>query len=140
MRPREQRPANLSASRVPMRVQNPRTAVRGLARKRQLRSRPVELCPPFNELRDVLRTFLDQQSYSFRTAQAVAGLDGVLLVQSDFIFVGEGHSDPSLCPSRRRIAQIGFRQNQHTSARAQLDRFAQSRATAAHYGIITTRL
>src|SRR5258708_2555693 len=136
VRPREQRSADLPAGRVAVGMQDSRAAVRRLARKSQFRSRPVEFRPPLDELCDVLRTFFDHHSHGLGAAQTISGIDGVLFVESDFIFVGEGHGDPSLRPGGRGIAQIGFRQNQHASGRAQLDRRAQARDSAAHHGVI----
>ncbi len=78
--------------------------MRGFPRKRQFCSRAVEFRAPLNELRDVFRTFFDQKSHGFGAAQTITSIDGVLLVQPDFIFVGEGYGDPSLSPSRCRIA------------------------------------
>ena len=59
-------------------------------------------------------------------------------MKPDFIFVGEGHGDPSLRPGRRGIAQVRFRQDEHASRFAQLDRRAQSRDPAANNGVIGT--
>ncbi len=102
----EQRAANLAPGRIAMRVQNSRPAVRRLARKRQLGSGAVKFRAPFDELRDVFRTFFHKQRNSLGAAQAIASIDRVLLVQPDFIFVGERHGDPALCPGGCGIAQI----------------------------------
>ena len=87
-----------------MRVENPRTAVRSFARERQPGSGAVELRAPLDKLRDVLRAFFHQQGHGFRPAQAVAGVEGVLFVQPDFVFVRKCDSDSALRPGRRRIA------------------------------------
>ena len=108
-----------------MRVQNAGPAVRRFARERQLRAGAIEFGPPLDQLRDVLRTFFHQQRNGFGAAQSVAGLDGVLLVQADFVFVAEGHRDAALRPGRGGIAQIGLGQDQHAARGAELDCGAQ---------------
>ncbi len=111
VRPCEQRPADLPACRITMRVQNPRAAVRGLSRKRQFRSCPVEFRSPLDELCDVLRPFFDQQRYGLRATQAVSGIQRVLFVEPDFIFIGKSYGNSSLGPSRcppRRNRRDGF--------------------------------
>ena len=99
----EQRPADFPARGISTRVENARTAVRRFARKRQLGSRAVEFRSPLDELRDVLGAFFHQQRHGFFPAQAVSGVDGVLLVQADFVFIGERHGNTALRPGRGRI-------------------------------------
>ena len=136
VRPSKQRTADFSAGRIAVSVQDSRAAVRGLSCKRQFRSRAVEFRAPCDELGDVLRAFFDKQGYGVRAAQTIAGIEGVLFVQSDFIFVGKGYGDTTLRPGRRRIAQIGFCENQHASRCAQLDRRAQTGDAAADHDIV----
>ena len=117
-------------------MQNPRAAVRGFACEGQLGPGTVEFCAPFDELRDVLWTFFDQQGHGFGPAQAVARVDGVLLVQPDFVFIGERHGNAALRPGGGRIAQVRFGEHQHVSRGAQFNCRAQSRDSAAHDSIV----
>src|SRR5215470_210446 len=102
----EQSPADLTPSRITVRMENPRAAVRRLARESQLRAGAIELRAPFNQLRDVLGAFLDQKSDRILSAQPIPCVDGVLLMQADFVFVAECHGYSALRPRRRRVAQI----------------------------------
>jgi len=124
VRPREQRPADFSAGRIAMRMQDSRAAVGGLACKSQLRSRTIKFRTPFNEFRDVFRTFFHQQSHRFWTAQAIARIDGVLFVQSDLIFVERATAIPPCAHAVAESLRFDFRQNQDTSRSTQLDRRA----------------
>ena len=120
-----------------MRVEDARAAVRCLARKRQLGASAVEFRAPLDELGDVLRSLFHQHRHGFRAAQAVARVDGVLLVQPDFVFIGERHGNPALCPGGRRIAQIRFRQHQHASRFAEFNRGAQTCNSTAHDSVVS---
>ena len=78
--------------------------MRGFAGEGELGASAVEFSSPFDELRDVFRAFFEEHSDVFGPAKTVAGINGVLLVQTDFVFVAEGYRDAALCPGRRRIA------------------------------------
>ena len=110
--------------------------MRGLSCERQFGSRAIELRPPLNELRNVFRTFFNQQRDGLRAAQSISRVDGVLFMQSDFVFVGKRNGDSALCPGGCRIAQVRFGQHQHAPRRAQLDGRTQSGDSAAHNGIV----
>ncbi len=138
MRTGQQCPADFPARRIAVCMKDSRPAVRGLSCKGQFRSRAVELGAPFDELRDVLRAFFDKQGDSLGTAQSIPGVERVLLVKPDLVFVGKGHGDSALRPGGRGVAQIGFRQNQNASGRAQLNRRPQSGDSAAHNSVIST--
>ncbi len=64
----QQGTADFAAGRIAVRVQNARSAVRGLACERQLRARAIELRAPFDELPDILRPFLNKQLHGFGQA------------------------------------------------------------------------
>ena len=65
----------------------------------------IEFRAPFDQLRDVLRAFFNEQRHRFGPAKAVARIDRVLFVEADFVFVAEGHGNPALCPGSGRIAK-----------------------------------
>ncbi len=133
---RQQRTADFPARGIAVRVQNPRTAVRRLSRERQLGSRAVELGSPIDKLRDVPGPFLHQRRNGFRAAEAVSGVDGVLLMQPDLVFVAQGDCDSALRVCGRGFAQVRFCEHQHVSRTAQLDGSAQPRYSRADYGIV----
>ncbi len=115
MRTCQQRAADFTAGGVAIGVQDARAAVRGLACKGQLGSRAIKFRAPFDEFGDVFRTFFDEQGHGFRAAETVTGVNGVLFVQADFVFVTERHGDAALRPGGRRIAEIGFGEHQNVA-------------------------
>src|SRR5262249_1792343 len=100
----EQGAADFAAGGVAVGVENPRTAVRCFASERKLCSGAVEFCAPFDELRNVFWAFFHEQRPRFGPAKAVSGVDGVLLVQADFVFVAERYGDAALRPGRGGVA------------------------------------
>jgi hypothetical protein len=135
---RRQRPVDFPTGRIILRVQDARATVRGLAREGQLGSGAVKLGAPLNQLLDVLRTLSDQHLGGFRVAQTVAGLNGVLRVQIDLVFVAEGCGDPALRQGAGRLAQLGFGEHQNVARLSQLDRGAQSRHATSDNNKIDT--
>ena len=63
-----------------MRVQNAIAAVRAFARESELVAFAIELRAPFDQLLDGGGAFLHQSAYRGAVAQAVAGVERVLLV------------------------------------------------------------
>src|SRR5215510_15317547 len=100
----EQSSADFAAGGVTVRVQNARPTVCGFAREGKLRAGAVEFGAPFDELRDVFRAFFDEKRDGFGSAQTVSGIDSVLLMQADFVFIAEGDGDAALCPRRGGVA------------------------------------
>ena len=82
-----QGPSNLAASGVAMRMQYAIAAMRRLARKRQLCSFAIKLRAPVDQLLNTLRTFLHQDVRCFNIYDSVTGIDRVLQMQADFIFI-----------------------------------------------------
>ncbi len=101
----QQRAADFAPRRIAMRMQNARAAVRGFASEGELRAGTIEFRAPFDQLRDVLRAFFNEQCHRFGPAKAVARIDRVLFVEADFVFVAEGHGNAALRPGSGRIAQ-----------------------------------
>lgn len=92
-----------------MRMQKASAAMSALGSKSQLcamggRSPPDQF---FNSLRSLFDQNLDRG----RIAQPVAGLDRVLQMQSDLVFVAEDRCDPPHFTMRSR----SLRQDEHTS-------------------------
>ncbi len=83
-----------------MSMQNAVAAVRGLAGKGQLGAFAVKLRAPVNKFLDAFRPLFHQDARRVGVHNAVAGLDGVLEVQADLIFIAQGDGDPALCVLR----------------------------------------
>src|SRR5215470_16260176 len=125
----KQSAADFAAGGVAMRVENARAAVCGLARESQFGAGAIEFRAPFDELSDVLGTFFHQQGYRFRPAESVAGSDGVLLVQADFVFVAEGNGDATLRICSCGFAQVGFCKDKNGARGAEFDGGTKARNT-----------
>jgi hypothetical protein len=102
-------------------VEDARAAVGGFAGERELGARAVEFGAPFDELGDVARAFFDQEGNRFGIAEAVAGVDGVLLVEADFVFVGEGNGDAALGVGGGGFGEVGFSEDQDAAGLAEFD-------------------
>src|SRR5215470_3275976 len=87
---------DLASRGIAMRVQNPITAVRALATECQLCTFAIELRAPRNQLLNSLRCVLDQNTRRCWIAQPVAGIQRVLEMQADFIFVAKRRGNSSL--------------------------------------------
>jgi len=118
--------ANFATRRIAVGVKNTRAAVSGFASKGEFGPCAIEFGAPLDELADVLGAFFDEQSDRFGAAEAVTGVKGVLLVESDFVFVAEGDGDAALRPGGRGIAEIGFGEDEDASGGTEFDRGAQA--------------
>ena len=98
-----ERAADLAAGGVAVGVQNAVAAVRAFARERELGSGAIELRAPLDQLFDARRTFFDQHARGFLVDQAVAGVERVLQMQRNFVFIAEGGGDSAL-----RVLRVGF--------------------------------
>src|SRR5690348_2443342 len=88
--------ADFASGGIAMRVQNTAAAVRSFAGECQLCAIAVKFCSPGNQFLDALRPFLHQNVRSFRVDDAVTGIDGVLKMEADFVFVAQGDSNSAL--------------------------------------------
>ena len=113
--------ADFASGGVAMGVQDAGAAMRGFAREGELGAGAIELGAPLDELGDVLGTFFDEERDRFGTAEAIAGVESVLFVEADFVFVAEGDGDAALRPSGGGIAEIGFGEHQDAAGGAEFD-------------------
>ena len=97
----------------------------------------IEFGAPFDELVDVLRAFFDEEGDRFGAAKTVAGVESVLFVQADFVFVGESDGDAALGPGGGGITEIGFSEDQDAACGAEFDGGAQSGYARTYDGEIS---
>ena len=114
-----------------MSMQDAVTAVRRLARKRQLGSFAIKLRSPIDQLLDTLRTFFHQDVRCFDVHESVTGVNRVLQVQADFIFVAQCDGDSTLGILRGRFSQFLLGQHQHFAGFSQSNGRAQPRNACA---------
>ena len=122
----EKSAADFASGGIAVRVEDAGAAVRGFAREGKFGAGAIEFGAPFDELSDVLGAFFDEESYGFRAAEAVAGVERVLFVQADFVFVAERYGDAALCPGSGGIAEIGFGEDQNAAGAAEFNGGAQT--------------
>jgi len=132
----EESAADFTAGGIAVCMENARSAMRGLASEGELGAGAIEFSAPFDELGDVLGSFFHQKRDGFRTAQAVAGRDGVLFVQADFVFIAERYSNAALRVGGCGFAEIGFRKDKNGARGAELDRGAEAGDAGTHYGVV----
>ena len=96
-----QRPRDLTARRVAVRVQHPAPAVCRFAGEQQFRPLAVEFGAPLDQLLNPLRTLLHQHPHRIRATQPVARRDRVRLMQAHLVFVAQRHRHPALRIFRR---------------------------------------
>ena len=117
---------DFAASRIAMRVEDARAAVRGFTRESEFGAGTIEFGAPLDELGDVLRAFFDQESDGFGAAEAVACAEGVLFVQPNFIFVAERDGDAALRPGGGGVAESGFGEDEDAARAAEFNGGAQT--------------
>jgi len=112
------------------------SAVCAFASEGEFRAFAIELRPPLDEFLDALGSILDQHSRRFRIAEAIAGVERVLLVEADFVFVAEGYGNSALRPCSGGIAEIGFGEDQNAAGAAEFNGGAQTGDARAYYCVI----
>src|SRR5258707_8802630 len=117
--------ADFASGGVAMRVQDARAAVCGFASEGKLGAGTIEFGAPFDELCNVLGTFFDEESHGFCAAEAIASVEGVLLVQTNFVFVAKRDCDAALRPGGGGIAEVGFGEDQDAAGAAEFNGGAQ---------------
>ena len=76
---------------------------------------------------------LDQNFGGFRVAQPVAGVQRVLQVQADFVFIAERGGDSALRPLRIGVSDFPLGQHNHAAGRRQFDGGAQPGNSGANH-------
>ncbi len=83
-----------------MRVQDAVTAVRAFPTEGEFGALAIEFCAPLNQFVDAFGRVFHQHLGSFGIAQAIAGLQRVLEVKTDLVFVAECGRNTALGPLR----------------------------------------
>ena len=124
-----------------MSVQNAIATVRALAREREAAvTLTVERRTPIDQLLNGRWTLLDQGVDSGVVAESVAGIDGVLLMQLDFVFVAQDDGDSALRIFGRRLAEAVFSDDEDAAGIGQFNRRAESGDTCANHQEIGVHL
>jgi hypothetical protein len=122
----EQGTADFAARGIAVSVKDAGTAVSGFAGESELSAGAIKFCTPFEELGDVLRAFLDEERNSVGATEAIAGVDGVLFAEADFVFVAEGDGDAALGVGGGGFGEIGLGEDENGAGLAELDGGAQA--------------
>ena len=126
MRAGEQSAADFASSGVAVRVQDAGAAVSGFTSEGKFGAGAIEFGAPLDKLSNVLGAFFDEKSYRFGAAEAIAGVERVLFVEADFVFVAEGYGDAALRPGSSGVAEMGFGEDQDAAGAAEFNRGAQT--------------
>src|SRR5664280_1593561 len=100
-----------------MRMQHAIAAVRAFAGECQLGPVTIELGAPRDQFLNPWWTFLHQYASGLNIYQSIAGIDGVLQVQADFIFIAEGNRDSTLGILCVRFRDFTLSQAEYFAAR-----------------------
>ena len=124
---------DFAPSGIALGMKNAVAAVRALASKHQLGSAAVKLRAPRDKFFDALRPFFHQNFHRFRTAQAIAGDQGVLQMQNDFVFVAQRGRDAALGKLGVGIRDLFLRQHQYPARIRQCDCGTQTGNSGANH-------
>jgi hypothetical protein len=102
-------------------MQNAVPAVRSLTPEGQLGAFAVKFRSPLNEFFDPFRGILDQNAGSFNVAETVTGIECVLQMQADFIFVVERGGNSALGELSVGVSHLALGENSHSSRRRQFN-------------------
>jgi hypothetical protein len=123
---------NFASSGISMGVQDAVAAVCSFATEGQLGAMAIEFRAPLNQFLDSQRRILDQNFRCLQVAQAVAGLQRILQVKTDLVFIAERGRNPALRPLRIRVGDFAFRQDDYAPGRGQLNGRTQPGNAGAH--------
>src|SRR5260370_34488898 len=118
--------ADLTPGRIPMCVQNAVATVRGFTREGESCPLTIKLRAPVDQLLNSLRTFLHQNAPRVLIHDAIAGVDRVLQVQPDLVFVAQRDGDSTLRVLCCRFSELLFGQDQNLAGCGQRDRGPQA--------------
>ena len=113
--------ADFAAGGIAVGVEDAGTAVSGFAGEGELGAGAIKFGAPIDELSDVLGTFFDEESDYVGAAKAVAGVEGVLLVEADFVFVAEGDGDAALGVGGGGFGEIGLGEDENSAGLAEFN-------------------
>ena len=116
-----------------MRVQNAVAAVRAFAAEGELGALAIEFRAPLNQFIDALGGVLHQYFGGFGIAQAIAGLQRVLEVETDFVFVAECGRNAALGPLRIRFSDLALGQHENRACTCQFNRGTQPGNSGANH-------
>src|SRR5208283_269947 len=117
----EEGAADLAAGGMAVGVEDAGTAVGGFTGEGELGAGAIEFGAPFDELGDVVGAFFDEESDDVGAAEAVTGVEGVLFVEADFVFVAEGDGDAALGVGGSGFGKIGLGEDEDGAGFAELD-------------------
>jgi len=89
-------------------VEDAGTAVSGFAGEGELGAGTINFGAPYDELGNVPGAFFDEESNGIWVAETVAGGEGVLLVEADFVFVAESDGGATAGVGGGGFGEIGF--------------------------------
>ena len=118
---REEGTADFAAGGIAVSVEDAGTAVSGFASEGELGTCTIEFGAPFDELRDVLGTFFDEERDGLGAAEVIAGVEGVLFVKTDFIFVGKSDGDAALRVGGGGFVEVGFGEDEDSAGLAEFN-------------------
>jgi hypothetical protein len=99
----EERDGDLAAGGVAVSVEDAGAGVRAFASEHELTVFAVEGCAPGEELFDALRTLLDEDAGGVGVDEAIAGGEGVFIVQGYVFVAADGDGDSTL-----GVGSVGF--------------------------------
>ena len=117
----EQGAADFAAGGFAVGVEDAGATVSGFTGESEFGAGAIKFGAPFDELGDVLGAFFDEESDSVGAAEAVAGIDGVLLVEADFVFVAEGDGDAALGVGSGGFGETGLGEDEDSAGLAELN-------------------
>lgn len=118
-------------------MEDPRPGVRTFAREvKRLFLIAIKGRAPLDQLFDGARTILDERPDGFGVAEAIAGAQGVLFVELDFVVFGERGGDAALGVLGGRFAEFVLRQDKDTAAVGQFHGGAETGYSRADDQII----
>jgi hypothetical protein len=107
---------------ISVRMQDAIAAVRALAGENELRSLAIEFRAPLDQLLNRGRRFLHEQVDRLHVAEAVAGIDRILLMQFDAVIIIQCGRNSALRIFGRRFSQRVFCNHEHAARFRQLNR------------------
>ena len=96
-------------------VQDSVPAMRGFTGERQPCALAIELRSPLDQLLYAVWPLFHQDARGVSVHNSIAGVNRVLKVQADFVFIAQGHGNPALRVLRGGFGKLLLRQNQDSA-------------------------